>query len=92
MKEGCPSDDELERLSMNVEEWRPLGRRLDFNNAQLTGFDKDTELWREKAFAMLMAWKRREGKSATYRVLYEALRHEFVNRKDLAEKFCCHSD
>ena len=75
---------------MNVEEWKPLGRRLKFNIAQLTGFDKDTDSWREKALAMLMEWKQREGSSATYTVLYEALRHEFVNRKDLAEKICCH--
>ena len=89
VKQGSPSLDELEKLSTKIEAWKPLGRRLKFGKAELTGIDKKKEEWGEKAYAMLIAWKQREGSDATYRVLYEALCHEFVNRRDLAEEFCC---
>ena len=92
VKEGCPSKDELELLSKKVGLWWPLGRRLKFDDAELIGFDKDSDVWSEKAFAMLRTWKQRYGSSATYIVLYDALCHEFVGRKDLAEKLCCQSD
>ena len=39
---------------------------------------------------MLMFWKKRAGVSgATYQVLYDALCHELVQLKELAETFCC---
>lgn len=37
---------------------------------------------------MLMEWKESRGSDATYQVLYQALCHERVNRRDLAEKIC----
>ena len=89
VKEGIPSNEELERLSVNVEKWKTLGRRLKTEEAELTALDKDNEEWSEKAFAMLRKWKRKNASDATYRCLYDALCHELMNRKDLAEKFCC---
>ena len=89
VKERSPSDDELEGLSKKIENWKSLGRRLNFDASQLTALHKDNEEWSEKAYAMLTAWKEREGSAATYQVLYEALCHEFVNRRDLAEEICC---
>ena len=89
VKKGVPSDDELEHLSLTIEQWKRLGRRLNFTNSELTAFDKENEEWAEKAFAMLLKWKQKNGSNATYLYLYKALCHEFVNRKDLAEKFCC---
>lgn len=89
VKKGVPSDDELEHLSLTIAQWKRLGRRLNFTDSELTAFDKENEEWAEKAFAMLLKWKQKNGSNATYLWLYKALCHEFVNRKDLAEKFCC---
>ena len=89
-KPGKPSNDELEELSHKLgDKWNKLGRRLGFEQAALTGFHKENESFVEKAYRMLMAWKGREGSNATYQVLYDALCHEFVGLRDLAEKFCC---
>lgn len=90
MKEGNPSDYELEVLSQKIIHWRSLGRRLNFCAADLHGFDNENSEWREKAYAMLLKWKQREGRVATYKVLYEALCNECVQRTDLAQEFCCH--
>lgn len=70
-----------------AEVWKSLGRRLGINEARLTGFDKENK-YSEKPYQMLLHWMNREGSSATYKLLYDALCHELVNRKDLAEKLC----
>ena len=36
---------------------------------------------------MLKLWKQREG-AANKKTLYDALTHEYVQGKDLAEKYC----
>ena len=91
VKSGIPSDDELEELSKRIHyNWRALGRRLGVRESMLTAFDKENEQLIDKAYHMLMFWKQREGGlPATYQVLYEALCHQLVRRKDLAEEFCC---
>ena len=89
VKEGSPSDDELEFLSRRIGRWRPLGRQLKFDNEMLLGFHKDNQERCEKVFAMLIAWKKRDGSAATYQVLHQALCHEYVGRRALAEKICC---
>lgn len=89
VKEGTPSNDELENLSVKVNDWEKLGRRLEFTPAELTALHQDKGKWSEKAFAMLLEWKQRKGSDATYRCLYDALCHKLINRKDLAEEFCC---
>ena len=88
VKEGIPSYEDLEQLSVKVGEWKPLARRL-LESSQVEALDKDNEEWSEKAFAMLIIWKRKKGSEATYRCLYDALCHDLVNRRDLAEEFCC---
>jgi len=90
VKEGCPTYDELEELSRKIEFWKPLGRRLKFTDAELTAFHKDNVEWSETAYAMLKAWKEREGSAGSYCVLYEALCHRFVGKRDLAEELCCY--
>ena len=93
VKEDCPTDDELEYLSRKIgKDWKALGRRLGFENAQLTGFAKDNDEFSEKAYAMLEKWKSKEGSDATYRVLYKALCHDLVGRRNLAEEICCNSE
>ena len=70
--------------------WRRLGRRLKFDEAKLTGFDRDTgnEEFSEKAYKMLLGWKQGDGQDATYKVLYNALCAKLVAQRELAEEFC----
>lgn len=71
--------------------WISLGRRLQFGESLLTGFDKDKSEYSEKAYAMLLRWKQRGGtENATYQILKEALCHRLVDRTDLAQKYCCY--
>ena len=66
-----------------------LGRRLlESDEPLLYSIDKENPEYREKAYQMLLKWKRAEGSRATFQVLHDALCHHFVNRRDLAEKFC----
>ena len=90
VKKGRPTREELGRLAAQIEKWKPLGRQLDFDDASLTGFDRDHSEYREKVYAMLSEWKQRGGaKNATYQILYDALCDELVACRDLAERFCC---
>lgn len=75
----------LEGLSLKLgNSWEALARRLGFEQADIDGFNTSTA----KILPMLQQWKQRRGSDATYEVLRDALCHEFVGRKDLAEKFC----
>ena len=65
-----------------------LARRLEFGEAEIEGFNHDNKELRDKCYRMLFTWKRIEGSSATYLVLYKALCHEYVGCKDLAVKYC----
>lgn len=91
VKPGVPEDEVLEALSRQIgKAWKPLGRRLKFDEAALEGFHKDNEEYSEKAYQMLLFWKQREGLSgATYQVLSDALCHFWVEKTSLAEQFCC---
>lgn len=90
VKEGSPTLDELEKLSLKVgNSWDGLARRLGFSDEDITGFDEDNREYQKKALKMLFGWKKSNGSDATYKVLHSALCHEFVKRKDLAEAFCC---
>ena len=75
MKEGSPSDKELDSLSTKLcgDDWRSLARILDFHEAQISGYDLQNKKLSEKAYNMLMDWRSREGSEATYRQLNEAL-------------------
>ena len=75
------------------EKWIKLGRRLKVNNPVLRDLHRNDHLYPdvpEKAYEMLRVWKSCEGDSTTYQVLYEALCHQHVGDKDLAQKICCH--
>ena len=90
MKAGCPRDDELEELStLLADNWDRLGRRLGFSQAGIIAFHKENERLSDKAYAMLIKWKEREGSDGTYKVLYSALCHKLVRCKLIAEKICC---
>ena len=89
VKQGVPSDEELEGLSRQLENWDELGRRLKIEQATLTEFDEDRGKKRKKIYKMLRHWKEKGGSAATYTVLHDALCHRFVNHTGLAEHFCC---
>ena len=83
------TDDDLEGLSLQLgRSWDALARRLEFSEAEREGFDDAYKDLADKSFRMLRRWKQKNGRSATYKVLYEALCHKNVDRKDLAEHFC----
>ena len=82
VKKGIPTDEELEKLSVDIgEAWKSLGRRLKIDEALLTGFDRENDEYREKSYKMLLHWRNRQGSLATYQI-HDALCHELVNRKD----------
>ena len=88
IKDGTPTQDELEGLSRKIsDKWKKLGRRLQFDEAQITDHDKKDNELSEKAYYLLMAWKSRDASNATYRVLHKALSD--VERRDLAQEVCC---
>lgn len=90
VKDGMPKKEELLFISKNIGvDWKLLGRCLNIEEPELVAFDKENEEYIEKAYQMLLHWKQKEGSDATYQVLHNALRHHFINRKDLADKICC---
>ena len=92
VKSGCPDEDDLELLANDLtKSWEQVGRRLKVDQARLDGFHLENEKFSEKAYKMLIYWKRRDGSKATYQVLHDALCDYLINRRDLAEKYCCHN-
>ena len=90
VKEGELSDDDLQTLSWSiVEKWKTLARKLGLSEPDITIFGKDNEECIEKSYRMLLAWKQHKASSATYKVLFDALCHPVVGRRDLAENICC---
>ena len=89
IKDGVVVNCDLEGLSTKLgKSWEALAKRLEFGEAEIEGFDHENKELKIKSDRMLCAWKRREASSATYEVLYKALCHEYVGRKDLAVKYC----
>ena len=90
VKQDIPENYDLERLASELTEvWEQLGRRLGIKEAQLKAFHKQYENFSEKAYKMLSHWKQKNGRAATYQVLYDALCDSLVSHKNLAEEYCC---
>lgn len=70
----------------------PLGRRLQIGQHKLNQLSHRWSALNAQAFHMLVFWKQKYSSAATYSVLSAALRHEFVNRRDLAENICFHNE
>lgn len=90
-EDSVPIDDVLEELAHKIgNKWKPLGRRLGFeDDAELAQIDQAPGLeLSQKALRMLKEWRQQEGPKATNKILYEALKHKFVGRTDLAEYYC----
>ena len=89
VKEGTPSDDELEHLASNLgDAWKTLGRRLGIKDPKLEEIRQSNEVLSEKRYQMLRHWKGVKGSDATYQILGQALQHVLVNLRELAEEFC----
>lgn len=55
VKNGKPSDEELETISRNISvDWKPLGRRLKFKEPELDAFDENHKEFTEKPYQMLL--------------------------------------
>ena len=93
VKEGSPTFHELQELSRKIsDKWKKLGRQLDFEECDLIAIEQDNAgQLVEKAYTMLRQWKEWKGQDATHKALYEALCDGNVQRRDLAQKFCCPS-
>lgn len=92
IKHGVVIVEELVNLSRKIYNWRSLAVRLGFEEENIAAINLDYQAISEKAFAMLLRWRQREGSAASYQVLYDALCHPFVNRRDLAEESCMRID
>ena len=86
VKQGVPSDEDLEWLSQKLKKWKTVGRRLQIDYGRLTAFDNEDRRRSEKIYKMLLHWKERNGSTATYMILHDALCHPLVNHTDLAEQ------
>ena len=64
--------------------WRELGPKLDFPAAKIQNLDDDYRCNRDKANALLLMWKHKEGSSALAGRLADAL--VSIGKKRIAEK------
>ena len=89
IRDGTPELVDLGRLSKKLgRSWEAVARRLGFEEEEINDFEDKYRGYPDRAYQMLCAWKSRDGKKATYEVLYNALTHDLVQRMDLAETFC----
>ena len=86
VKQGVPSDEDLEWLSQKLKKWKTVGRRLQIEEVKLMMIDDENTEFIEKIYQMLLHWKERNGSTATYTILHDALCHPLVNGTDLAEQ------
>ncbi|XP_022806861.1 uncharacterized protein LOC111343925 isoform X2 [Stylophora pistillata] len=88
VKEGCPTLAELQDLAQKLDKWKPLGRHLlDMDESRIEQIENRHKVLEECAYQTLRVWKQTNHTAATYRTLHTALCR--VNRRDLAEEFCC---
>ena len=89
VKQGTPTDEELEKLGSDIAtDWMTLGRRLDVKEPKFEEIDQTHKKLSKKGYYMLKYWKQSKGYAATYQALCEALQHCLVQRQDLVEQFC----
>ena len=89
VKQGIPTDEELEKLGNEIaKRWKKLGRRLRVSDARLQEIHEAHDQLSERGYHMLKHWKQKKGSAATYQALCDALKHKLVQRQDLVERFC----
>ena len=57
-------------------------------NVELEGINEGHDQLAEKGYHMLKHWRQKKGSAATYQALCDGLKHQLVQRQDLAEQFC----
>lgn len=70
-------------LARKIEDLKEIGRQLQLKEAELQTIEVENKKNVEAVYQMLLKWKRKNGKDASYRVLGEALKE--AGRKDLQE-------
>ena len=87
MKDGTPSDSELQVLAASISaKWMLLGILLNIPQDVL---DEIYAIEENKPYGMLLRWKYATTSATPYEDLYNALCHERVGLKNLAKRFCC---
>ena len=87
MKDGTPSDSELQVLAASISaKWMLLGILLNIPQDVL---DEIYAIEENKPYGMLLRWKSATTSATAYEDLYNALCHERVGLKNLAKRFCC---
>ena len=82
-------EQDLLNLSFDLgAKWKRLAYALGISVSSIETVDKKNQPDDEKCFNLLLAWKQGCGSQATYEALEAGLSHNFVLRKDLAEKYC----
>lgn len=85
-KGGVPGDCELLHLSIDIApKWERVGILLGLSDLQI-GDIKTNE--NDKAYRMLMDWRRTTKSHCHYKDLYNALCDDMVRLNDVAKKFC----
>ncbi|XP_027051572.1 FAS-associated death domain protein-like isoform X1 [Pocillopora damicornis] len=89
-KEGVVSNDDLQTLGKAIGvKWDRLARRLPgITEDDIEEIEDRYKNLSQRGFHMLKLWKTNNGEAADYKTLYDALVHELVQRKDLAQKYC----
>lgn len=89
LKDGTPSEDDLEHLANNIFHcWKVLGRKLELNESVLISIDREEKRTSEKCYKMLKKWKECNGSAVDFKTLAQGLGNHLVQRKDLAYKYC----
>ena len=79
----------MEELGNEIaEKWMKLGRRLGVKEAKLQDIKQRYEELSERGYHILLDWKQKNGREATYQILNSALQHKLMQHKDLAEQIC----
>ena len=85
------TDEDIRRISSDIsKEWKQIGRILLLPNADaiVDSIDVDENTVYEKAYKMLMKWKRKKVSNANYKALAAAFEDSTVDRDDLISTYC----
>ena len=89
LKSGQLSGGDLNQLSNELgKAWMWVGRLLGLDDSSLDGIKEAHDHQYEWCHEMLALWTQRNTTQATYQWLAQALLHEAVSKRDLAEKYC----
>ena len=89
LRGGHLSGEDLSQLSSELgKAWMWVGRLLGLDDSSLDGIKEAYDQQFEWCYEMLRLWTQRNSTQATYQWLAQALLHQAVGKRDLAEKYC----